>query len=191
MRIGLWVILAFGGLSVLLCGLLMCGLLMWTTWLFITGFADSRASDSPQSLQRTRSGLADPKGQFLAGYHGINLWEFWVSRPTGEGHVAEARATCDTASNMVVSQRATLTRIAAGGLLLGPLGAILSLGFQKKKMEGYRELYVLIESLSWAGLVECPPDEGAEACKFVKAVNLAASSSIASQALRVEQVALV
>lgn len=186
MRIGLWVILEFGGLSVLLCGLLM-----WTTWLIITGFADSPAPDSPQSLQRTRSGLADPKGQFLAGYHGINLWEFWVSTPTGEGHVAEARATCDTASNMVVSQRATLTQMATGGLLLGPLEAILSLGFQKKKVEDYRELYVLIESLSCAGLGECPPDVGAEARKFVKAVNLAASSSIASQALRVEQVALV
>jgi hypothetical protein len=203
-RITLWVIIiAFAWVLVLTV------LLLWAIWLLLSEYVASRSPDSPQTrqrqlrraqrdlhaqiaeLERTRSHLSDPRGQFILEYRGIRLWEFWVSTPTGEGPVAHARATCDTASNMVVSQRATLTRMATGGLLLGPLGAILSLGFQKKQVEDHRELYVLVEAPTFAGLIQCPPDEGAKARKVAMAINLAASTSIESQQIRPEQLAQV
>jgi hypothetical protein len=199
-----WVVMLIGGWS-----LLLGAVVIWAIWLFITAYAATRAPDSPQSRQRqlrraernlatqvaalekTRAVLSDPKGEFVTQYRGVKLWEYWVSTPTGEGPVEAVRATCDTASNMVVSQRATLTRMAAGGLLLGPLGAILSLGFQKKKVEDHRELYLLIESPVFASLVQCPPDEGLKARRFAMAVNLAASISASAQEAIPERLAQV
>jgi hypothetical protein len=193
-QILVWVLIVVMGWPVLLGAVVL-----WTIWLFISAYAAARAPDSPQSRQRqsrraqrdlarqvatlekTRAELTDARGKFVAQYRGVKLWECWISTPTGEGPVEAVRATCDTASNMVVSQRATLTRMAAGGLLLGPLGAILSLGFQKKQVEDHRELYLLIESPVFACLVQCPPDEGAKARRFSMAVNLAASTSASTQ----------
>lgn len=142
-------------------------------------------------LERTHASLNDPRGRFLGEYCGIKLWEFWISTPSGEGPVDGAKATCDTASNMVVTQRATLTRMATGGLLLGPLGAVLSLGFQKKDVQDHRELYLLIEAPTFASVVQCPASQGAKARKFAVAVNLAASTVEQSRQGRPAQLAQI
>jgi hypothetical protein len=164
-------------------------------WVAMMAYVATRHPDSPQTQQRlvrraqrdvwsqiarlkkVKSDLTDPRGQFVAEYRGVKLWELWVSTATGEGPTLGAKATCDAASNLVVTQRATLTRMAAGGLLLGPLGAVLSLGFQKKNVEDHRELYLLIEAPTFAGFVQCPPQDGAKARRFAMAINLAASTS--------------
>jgi hypothetical protein len=166
-----------------------------TLWVAVVAYAGTRHPDSPQTQQRllrraqrdvwsqiaklekVRAELTDPRGRFVAEYRGVKLWELWLTTPTGAGPTLGARATCDAASNLVVTQRATLTRMAAGGLLLGPLGAVLSLGFQKKNVEDHRELYLLIEAPTFAGVVQCPPQDGATARRFAMAINLASSTS--------------
>jgi hypothetical protein len=142
-------------------------------------------------LERTHTSLSDPRGRALGEYCGIRLWEYWITTPSGEGPVDGVKASCDTASNMVSTQRATLTRMAAGGLLLGPLGAVLSLGFQKKDVQDHRELYLLIEAPTFASVVECPAQEGAKARKFAVLVNLAASTVEQTRAARPAQLAQV
>jgi hypothetical protein len=114
----------------------------------------------------------------MAEYRGVKLWELWVSTPIGQGPALGVRATCDVASSLVVTQRATLTRMATGGLLLGPLGAVLLLGFQKKNIEDHRELFLLIEAPRFAGIIQCPSREEAKARRFAMAINLAASRAV-------------
>jgi hypothetical protein len=132
--------------------------------------ANKSLQASIAAAENELAGLKSPHGRLLGSYNGCRLYELWVQTPQGSGPVAGAKATCDTASNLMVKSRATLTRMAAGGLLLGPLGAILSLGFKKHKEVDRRELYLLIETPTFAGVVQCPADQGLAARNFAAAV---------------------
>lgn len=145
-------------------------------------------------ISKFRSQLAvlrSPMGRQLGVYQGCVLSELWISTPQGSGSVAGASASCDTASNMVVKSRATLTRMAAGGLVLGPLGAVLSLGFKKHKVDDHRELYLLIETSTFASVVACPPDQGVKARQFAAAVMTAGMNAAAIAQQRPKQIAAV
>lgn len=128
---------------------------------------------SIRSAERELAELKDPKGRLLASYQGCLLHEMWISTPQGSGPVDGATAACDSASNLVVKSRATLTRMAAGGLVLGPLGAVLSLGFKKHKTEDHRELYLLVEATTFASVTQCPSEDGLKARQFAAAVTSA------------------
>jgi hypothetical protein len=141
------------------------------------------------NYQSQLTALRNPMGRQLGMYQGCVLSELWISTPQGSGPVAGASASCDTASNMVVKSRATLTRMAAGGLVLGPLGAVLSLGFKKQKVDDHRELYLLIETSTFASVVECPPDQGVKARQFAAAVMTAGMNADAIAQQRPKQIA--
>ncbi len=90
-----------------------------------------------------------------------------------------------------MKSRATLTRMAAGGLLLGPVGAVLSLGFKKHKNVDLRELYLLVEGPGYGTVVSCTPDQGLGARQFATRLNTAASQAVAQERMRPAQIAAV
>jgi hypothetical protein len=88
------------------------------------------------------------------------------------------KARVDTAGNLAAysKSRSTVTRMAAGGMLLGPAGLVAGAAARKSKdrVKDVRELYVLIESESWAETVSLNPDQGEAARRLVQQLNLAA-----------------
>ena len=82
-------------------------------------------------------------------------------------------ATVDTAGNLATSSRSTLARIAAGGLLFGPVGAIVGGAAKKNSVHDLRELYLLIQGETFATLISCDPDDGPRVRQFAAAVRLA------------------
>ena len=79
--------------------------------------------------------------------------------------------------------------MAAGGLVLGPLGAVLSLGFKKHKVDDQRELYLMIETPNFATVVQCPPNQGLTAREFAAAVVSAGLNADRVAAARPQQIA--
>jgi len=77
----------------------------------------------------------------------------------------------DSAGNLSETKRATLTRLAVGGLVLGPLGAVLALGFQKRRTVDNRELYLLIEAGPASCVLQVKPDAGTSVRAFAVQVN--------------------
>ena len=135
--------------------------------------------------------LEDDRGELLTSYGGVSLYERFIETPGGSGPLIGVAAACDSAGELVTSQRATLTRMAAGGLALGGLGAILSLGFQKRSVDDQRELYLIIEGPGVAHVAQLAPDEGHRARQFAATVNahaLGAASAEAQRPARIEMV---
>jgi len=101
---------------------------------------------------------------------------------------AAVNATVDTAGNLATSSRSTLTRIAAGGILFGPVGAIVGGVAKKTNMHDTRELYLLIASDLFATLITCNPDDGQRVRQFAIAVRQAALHADQMRALRSQAV---
>lgn len=74
-----------------------------------------------------------------------------------------------------IDRRTTATRVAAGALLTGGVGAIV--GAIAKKRIDLRELYLVVEADEWAELVELKPKQGAQARELAQKINLAARST--------------
>jgi hypothetical protein len=83
----------------------------------------------------------------------------------------------------------TLTRIAAGGLLFGPVGAIVGGTAKKTKMHDTRELYLLITGQEFAALITCNPDDGAKVRQFAVAVMQSALRADELRAHRADAIA--
>lgn len=133
--------------------------------------------------------LRDGRGELLTTYGGVSLYERFIETPGGSGPLIGITAAAASAGELVTSQRATLTRMAAGGLALGGLGAILSLGFQKRSVDDQRELYLMIEGPGVAHVATLDPDEGHRARQFAAIVNaqaLGAASAEAERPARIE-----
>jgi hypothetical protein len=130
----------------------------------------------------------DPHGRRVGAYQGIVLFERFISTPQGAGPIKGATATVDTAGNLAVTKRPTLTRMAAGGILLGPLGAVGSLAFQKRKDVDARELYLVVETEQFAAVVQCPPDQGMQARQFAAAIVTAARRFEADEPTRLQTI---
>ena len=128
--------------------------------------------------------LRDDRGELLTSYGGVSLYERFIETPGGAGPLIGITAAADSAGELVTSQRATLTRMAAGGLALGGLGAILSLGFQKRKVEDQRELYLMIEGPGVAHVAKLDPDEGHRARQFAAIINAQALGAATAEAER-------
>lgn len=144
--------------------------------------ADRRVSTAERSriarlteLEQQLRELGDPRGRRLADFGGCVLHEFVLVTPGGEVVLDRVEASVDTAGNLSVTKRATLTRMAAGGFLLGGLGAVLSLGFQKKQQQDTRELYLLLDAGPASVVIQAVPDAGPEVRRFASQVNAAAS----------------
>jgi hypothetical protein len=119
--------------------------------------------------------LEDPRGVRLDAFGPVALHALRILTPAGEAPLDGAEATVDTAGSLSEHKRTTLTRLAVGGALLGPLGAILALGFPKRRTVDGRELYLLIEAGPASCVVQVKPDDGARVRAFATQVNAAAS----------------
>lgn len=87
------------------------------------------------------------------------------------------RATVSSSGNFFQHSRSTLTRMAAGGLLFGPVGALAGGMVQKTKTHDTRELYLLVESDDFAAVITCAPGSGASAQRAASAINNAAKTA--------------
>lgn len=130
----------------------------------------------------------------IAAYRGkdgsARLTELDVTVPQGTYSLAPGvQATVDTAGNLATSSRSTLTRIAAGGLLFGPVGAIVGGTAKKTKMHDTRELYLLITGQEFAALITCNPDDGAKVRQFAVAVMQSALRADELRAHRADAIA--
>lgn len=90
---------------------------------------------------------------------------------------SELTATADVAGNLTVNRRSTLTRMAAGGALLGPLGVVLGAAAQKTTYKDERQIYLLIEGEGFASLVICKPQQDKKALETAAQIVRAAAFS--------------
>lgn len=100
----------------------------------------------------------------------FKLYPDRLETPHGTAHFRDGpvRAAVDTAGNLAVGRRATLTRMAAGGLLFGPLGAVVAgAGFKKDRAHDARELYLLVEAPEFDSVGEFEPRHGPQVREFV------------------------
>jgi hypothetical protein len=132
--------------------------------------------------RRVLEALRDPHGQQLSRCQGVKLHERTVTTPQGTASLIGASASVDTAGNLAVTKRATLTRTVAGGLVAGPFGAVVGgAGFKKTKKLDTRELYLTINTTSFSSVVPCPPDQGSNVRSFAAKVNTAAMQAAADE----------
>ena len=82
-------------------------------------------------------------------------------------------AAVDAAGNLAVTKRSTLTRMAAGGVLLGPVGLLGGGMMKKTQKHDTRELYLLIETPTFVAALACKPDDGAKVRAFAAKVKTA------------------
>ena len=127
----------------------------------------------------------------LGSYGGLTLTE--TNMFTSSATIpltSDITASVETAGNLAVKSRSTLTRIAAGGLLFGPAGAIVGGIAKKSSNVDKRELYLLIESSTFSELIVCKPDDGAKVRQFaiqIKQSALAADSVREHRQLAIDQ----
>jgi hypothetical protein len=97
----------------------------------------------------------------------IRVYEDHVETPEGSHPLEDqVKATVDSAGNMMVTRRHTLTRFA----LIG----VFSVFTPKATKHDNRELYFLIEHPEWASIAKLNPDGGMGARQAAQATNLAA-----------------
>lgn len=119
----------------------------------------------------------------LAKYSGrtgwVRLHENRIETPQGTALFENGPviATVDTAGGLYESRRSTFTRVAAGGLLFGPVGAVVGAIAKKRTRADARELYLLVESPVWGVLVQCKPDDGARVRDLAMRINAASRNA--------------
>ncbi len=100
-------------------------------------------------------------GRYKGKNGAVSLTGFTISAPGGTWDLTDqTKARVDTAGNLATNSRSTLTRIATGGVLLGPVGALIGATAKKRTKEDARELYLLIEDPNFGALVQCDPNDG-------------------------------
>jgi len=138
--------------------------------------AERQQSSAIAAIDRRIVELEDPRGRRIDAFGPVTLHELRIITPAGEAPLDDVEVTVDSAGNLSVTKRATLTRLAVGGLVLGPLGAVLALGFQKRRTIDNRELYLLIEAGPASCVLQVKPDTGAAVRAFAVQANAAAAS---------------
>ncbi|MFB9645435.1 hypothetical protein [Microbacterium terregens] len=127
----------------------------------------------------------------VAGREGrISATETTVTVPQGVFPIDGVTASVDTAGNFATSSRTTVTRVAAGAVVFGPVGALVGATAKKTKAHDLRELYLLVEGPGFAAVVTCNPDHGSQVRQFAAAVNSAAPNVNAVLAYRAQSVAV-
>lgn len=131
--------------------------------------------------------VAEKWGRRALGSYGlVRLFDDRVVTSQGTAFFSEGpvAASVDSAGNISVSRRPTLTRALAGGALLGPLGALGGLMATKKETADTRELYLIIEAPTFSSLLHCKPESGSLARQMALNVNAASRNSVNVEAQR-------
>lgn len=85
-------------------------------------------------------------------------------------------AVVDSSGNLARTKRSTLTRMTAGGVLLGPVGILAGGMLQKKKVHDDRELYLMVEGQDFTALITCHPGHGAAVRQFAAKISQASKT---------------
>jgi hypothetical protein len=131
-----------------------------------------------KSIKGAEKQLSAAKDVPLIAHAGsIRIYEDRVQTPEGT-HPLDDRVTfeVDTAGNMMVTRRHTLTRFA----LIG----VFSVFTPKATKHDNRELYFLAEHPQWASIAKLNPDAGMGARQAAQAANLAARNAAAAKVQR-------
>lgn len=114
----------------------------------------------------------------LASFHGLNLY---ADRVEGQGQIIKLTSNVEASveasgSRFATSNgsRSTLTRTVVGGMVAGPLGAVVGAGNKKDRKDTIhddRSLRIIIRSLDGCIDAAINPDESEGAHKFVTAVK--------------------
>lgn len=115
----------------------------------------------------------------LARFGNLALYPGLLATPEGNFAISPTvKAEVESAGNMSFTRRPTLSRAIAGGLLLGPLGALGATVFAPKATShDGRELYMFVEGPDFYYGHGASPNDGLALREFAAAVNLAARQS--------------
>jgi hypothetical protein len=120
------------------------------------------------SAQASLNEWQNPRsGRKLETCQDVTLWENQIRTAQGTSPILGTHATVDTAGNLMVTKRVTLTRLVA----LGVIGGLL---FQKKQKDDTRELYLLVETPNFVNVTKCSADAGQRVRQFAARINTAA-----------------
>jgi len=97
-------------------------------------------------------------------------------------------ARVEATGNTAVSSRTTATRVGAGALVAGPVGAVVGAVAKKNKVIDAKELYLLLEDVEWAEVVTCKSERGQQVRSLAQQVNLAAGRVEDARMLRKQEV---
>ena len=130
--------------------------------------------------------LENPMGLRLGSAGGVTLYERWISTPEASGSLIGVKATAADESSISVSQRLTLTRMAAFG--------VFSLAAPKKTTNTHGSAYIIIEGpeVSGVGVIKASSyntTPGPAAFRFAAQVNNAAREAAANAPLMPQRIA--
>lgn len=140
---------------------------------------------------------AEKSGQRrLGSYHGkdgnITLFEDRITYNSRSFRLDPSfRASADTAGHLVAKSRSTLTRMATGGLLLGPVGLVAGVAARKTKVQDGRELYLLVESDEFSAALTCKAEDGAKVRQFAALIVTTAKQAAAVAEQREQAITVV
>ena len=88
------------------------------------------------------------------------------------------------------TQRTSLTRIAVGGLVAGPIGAVVGAAARKTEQQTIdtREHYVMVTGPDWQEVVKLGPEAGEKARSLGPAINVAAKNGISAHITHAERI---
>jgi DNA repair exonuclease SbcCD ATPase subunit len=141
---------------------------------------DKNVSTAEKELQKSIASGQKPLGY----YKGVKLYENRVETPQGTAYFEKqtVSAMADTAGNIAMTQRVTLTRLVAGGIIGGLI-------FPKKKTHDSRELYLVVQTDSFGSVVECDPEHGPKVRQFAMSINNTAQNAAALKERREKAIA--
>lgn len=133
--------------------------------------------------------LRSPTGKKLEKFNNILVYERAITTPKGSYSIIGVKATVETAGNLAVTKRATLTRMVVGDVIAGPVGAVVGgAGFKKTKRLDVRELYLYIEGPTFQYVQQFLPDEGPRVRQFAATINSVASRAAIDEPNRPERI---
>lgn len=104
----------------------------------------------------------------------------WTYFPLGP----DVKTQVDSAGNIYSTERTTLTRMAAGGAILGKAGVVAGAAARKTNTHDSRELYLLVEGSEFSVVVSCAPDDGSKVRQLASQIVNAEHQAAALQAQR-------
>jgi hypothetical protein len=152
--------------------------------------SESNAREHRLKTAEKQLEIAHEFGHAIVGQHSgkggsVTVYQHQIVTEQGTYPMSDiVHASVDTARNLVTSRRPTLTRMAAGGILFGPVRLLAQGLLTKGKVHDNRELYLMIEGPGIAVLIDCKPDDGAKVRTFAMEVNRAAIAAESVAAIR-------
>lgn len=147
------------------------------------GEATAARKQHDAAVRRARKELAKARHPHVLLTAGsVQVTETTVSvnghgHPLVEGITARIESTGDL--HVYRASRSTLTRTVAGGVVAGPIGAVVGAGIKKgsTRTNDTRQLFLTVTGPGWQEVTQLNPDMGLEARQFAAAIQTTSGSS--------------